>query len=402
MEPGPTRRALLVDVGVAVLVGALGLAELTGVVPGSTFPGDPVVNTVFVLLTAAALVTRRILPMTTFLAVVTVTTVWQYSLYGVEQQMPFEPFVALLIAVFGAGALTSGRTAAAALATVGVGVVLGVVDLLSGKPWGTAVPPLLMIIGVFLLGRLVAVYRLHAHESAVRAVRAEQQSEDARRQAVVDERARIARELHDVISHDVSLMVLQASVERRLIGEAGPAAGGGGAAAAPDGAAATTSDVLASIEATGRDALAELRHMLGVLRQDGAAPLEPQPGLSRLDELVAQAREAGIDVHVERDGESLALPSGLDLAAYRVVQEALTNVAKHVGPTQVRLALTHRPDLLVIEVVDQGPARPSGIPGGHGLVGMRERVSLYGGTLVTEPYEQGFRVLAHLPVAVPS
>jgi signal transduction histidine kinase len=245
-----------------------------------------------------------------------------------------------------------------------------------------------MILGVFALGRLTAVYRRRALESALRAVLAEQSAERSKQEAIASERARIARELHDVISHDVSLMVLQASVERRLLGER-PEAG--------SGTDSSIADVLESIESTGRDALTELRHMLGVLRDAGDAPLAPQPGLDRLDELLTNARSAGVDVHLRRDGVR-GLPPGLDLAAYRVVQEALTNVVKHVGPTRVSVSLEHRPDALVIEVVDDGPPRPAGLPGGHGLVGMRERVSLYGGTLLAEPHGGGFRVLARLPI----
>lgn len=383
--------AWLLDTAIALGALAIGTAELTGAIPGSNFPGPLVANAVFVVFTAAPLVIRRAFPMTAFLLVVVVTTTWQYSLFSVEVQMPFEPFVALLIVVFGAGAYTRDRVAAAALATVGVGTVLSVVDLLAGEPLGSAVPPMLMILGVFVLGRLVAGYRERAHEFAVRAVRAEREAEDVRRLAVAEERARIARELHDVISHDVSLMVLQASVERRIRSQAD----------ADD--SDDTAAILASIEATGRDALAELRRMLGVLRSvDPDAPLTPQPGLAELGELIDQARSAGLDVRVERDTDGLALPSGLDLTAYRLVQESLTNVAKHVGPTRVSLALRRRPDELEIEVVNDGPARSLGLEGGHGLIGMRERVALYGGTLVTGPHEQGFRVCARLPVVEPS
>jgi signal transduction histidine kinase len=381
-------RGLVVDGLLAVAVALLGLAELTGVVPGSLFPATTGVSVVFILLSAAPLAVRRRYPMAAFLAVVVVTTVWQYSVYTVDQQPPFEPFVALLITVFGAGALTEGRAAAAALATVGVGLTLSVADIAFGQPVGIAIPPLVMILGVFALGRLTAVYRRRALESALRAVLAEQSAERSKQEAIASERARIARELHDVISHDVSLMVLQASVERRLLGER-PEAG--------SGTDSSIADVLESIESTGRDALTELRHMLGVLRDAGDAPLAPQPGLDRLDELLTNARSAGVDVHLRRDGVR-GLPPGLDLAAYRVVQEALTNVVKHVGPTRVSVSLEHRPDALVIEVVDDGPPRPAGLPGGHGLVGMRERVSLYGGTLLAEPHGGGFRVLARLPI----
>lgn len=381
-------RGLVVDALVAVAVALLGLAELTGVVPGSLFPAATGVSVLFIVLSAAPLAVRRRYPMAAFLAVVVVTTVWQYAVYTVDQQPPFEPFVAILVAVFGAGALTEGRAAAAASATVGVGLTLSVVAIAFGQPLGVAIPPLVMILGVFALGRLTALYRRRAHESALRAVLAEQSAERSKQEAIASERARIARELHDVVSHDVSLMVLQASVERRLLGES------------PDGAAAGTAAVLQSIESAGRDALTELRHMLGVLRQDALAPLAPQPGLDRLEELVAEARTAGVDVEVHRSGEG-ALPPGLELAAYRVLQESLTNVVKHVGPTHVCLSLDHRPEEITIDVLDDGPAAGaarSPLPGGHGLLGMRERVQLYGGTLLAGPHEAGFRVQVRLPV----
>lgn len=387
--PTPVGRVALVDGLVAAAVCLVGLAELSGVIPGSYFPTAPLVSVVLIVLSAAPLALRRRYPMAVFLAVVVVITVWQYAFYAPDQQPPFEPFVALLVAAFGAGALTEGRAAAAAFATVGVGVALTAVDVASGQPLGSAVPPLVTILGVFSLGRLMALYRRRAHESALRAVRAEQSAEQAKQEAVASERARIARELHDVVSHDVSLMVLQASVERRLLGES------------PDGAAAGTAAVLQSIESAGRDALTELRHMLGVLRQDAHAPLAPQPGLDRLEELVAEARTAGVDVQVRRSGEGGALPPGLDLAAYRVLQESLTNIVKHVGPTHVRLSLDHGPEELTIDVLDDGPAAGgsrSSLPGGHGLLGMRERVQLYGGTLLAGPHEAGFRVQVRLPI----
>jgi signal transduction histidine kinase len=278
---------------------------------------------------------------------------------------------------------------------------MSVVDLLAGGPPGLAIPPTLMIVGVFVLGRLVAGYRVRTREAIERMVRAERDAEEAGRRAVAQERARIARELHDVVSHDVSFIVVQASVERRL-GEAGAAGG----------AVAVGNDVLAGIEAAGRDALTELRRMLGVLRHveedadDGLpvlAPLEPQPSLDRIDDLVDQARAAGLDVRVSRRlADCAPLPSGVELAAFRIVQESLTNVVKHVGPTTVSVALRCTPGELEIEVVDAGPARPSGLPGGHGLIGMRERVALFGGSLSTGRHGPGYRVHARLPLAQPT
>lgn len=378
-----TRRRLLADTAVAAAVLLLGLGELTGVVAGSEFPGNRSVHAVFVVLIALPLVVRRTWPLVSMLLVVAIAAAWQFGLYGPEQQPPFEPFVALLLATFTAGLVTSGRAATLAVGVVGTGLCLAVAAVVAGEPLGSAVPPVLQILGVFALGRLLAGYRARAVAEGQRAARLEQEAEHSRAAAVRDERTRIARELHDVVSHDVNLMVLQASVERRMRAQAG--VGG--------------DEALASIEATGREALAELRRMLGVLRHDGAqAPLAPQPGMDQVPELLAQARDAGLDVELVVDGDVVPLPPGLGLTAYRIVQESITNVAKHAGGARAVAAIRHGATCLEIEVVDDGVgcASPNG---GLGLVGMRERVSVYGGTLVAGPRPEapGFRVLARIP-----
>ena len=402
----------LLDAALAVGILLVGLAEFAGVIPGSTLPGPRQLSLVFVVATAVPLVVRRVAPLTVFFCVVVVEAVWQFSEYAVSQQQTFESFLAILLAVFGAGVYTQGRTAAAAMATVGVGVVMTAVDLLAGAPLGLAIPPTLMIVGVFVLGRLVAGYRVRTRQAIERMVRAEREAEEAGRVAVAQERTRIARELHDVVSHDVSFIVVQAAVERRLR----DAARSGSAGTGPAGSAvAVESDVLASIESAGRDALTELRRMLGVLRHvdeeadDGShrlAPLEPQPSLARLDELVEQVRIAGVAVSLCREHEDgVSLPSGLQLAAFRIVQESLTNVVKHVGPTTVSVALRTTPAELEIEIIDDGATGPSGaadLSGGHGLIGMRERVALFGGSLTTGPHGRGYRVHARLPLAQPA
>ena len=379
----------MVDSAIAATLLLVGLGELTGAIPGTSFPGPDGRHAVFVVLTAVPLVVRRLRPLTAMLAVVTVVTVWQYWLYGPDQQPPFEPFLALLLVVFTAGVATSGRAARAAVAVLGVGSALTVADLVAGQPIGTAVPPLLQILGVFALGRLLAGYRGRAVAEGARAARLEQDAELARADAIREERARIARELHDVISHDVNLIVLQASVERRL----GGAAQNAGSTAA-----------LASIEATGREALAELRRMLGVLRHDGTSPpLAPQPGLGQVDELVAQARDAGNDVELVTVGDPGTLSPGIDLTAFRILQESLTNIAKHATDARAVATIRHAPDCLEIEVVDDGRARDGAGSGrGLGLVGMRERVGVYGGSLIAGRRRDspGFRVLARIPLGI--
>lgn len=390
MDAADRRRVLLVDAVISAALMLEGLGELSGAIPGTRFPGPDGWHAAFVVLTAAPLVVRRLRPLTAMIAVVTVTAVWQYAMYSPDQQPPFEPFVALLLVVFTAGVATSGRTARAALAVVAVGSSLTIVDLVAGQPIGTAVPPLLQILGVFAVGRLMAAYRSRAVAEGARAARLEQDAEQARSDAVRDERARIARELHDVVSHDVNLMVLQATVERRVHDAEG---------------LADRDAVLASIEATGREALAELRRMLGVLRHDGASPpLAPQPGLGQADELVAQARDAGIDVELVTVGDRVTLSPGIDLTAYRILQESLTNVAKHAGAARTVATIRRCQDCLEIEVVDDGGATRDGRSDGAGLglVGMRERVAVYGGSLLAgrRPDAPGFRVLARIPLGV--
>ena len=216
-----------------------------------------------------------------------------------------------------------------------------------------------------------------------RAQMAERERDLAAREAVVEERARIARELHDVIAHNVSMMVVQAGAERRVVE---PTSG--------------TRDVLETIEQIGRSALTEMRRLVGMLRTDRDEELAPQPGLDDVARLVTQVREAGLPVELHVEGERRDLPVGIDLSAYRIVQEALTNALKHAGEARATVRIRYEPDSLELEIVDDGVgagARPEGA--GHGLVGMRERVALYGGRLDARRREGGgFAVRALLPI----
>lgn len=275
---------------------------------------------------------------------------------------------------------------------VAIGLLSDLPSLLAGKPLGDLAGPDLGVAVSFAGGLVFARARRYGQAQERRAVRLEAERLVSAERAAAEERARIARELHDVVSHDVSLMVLQASVERRLLGEDG----------------STTAQTLTSIEATGREALGELRRMLGVLRHDGdSAPLQPQPGLALLPALLEQARGAGVDVALELEGSQPALSPGLDVAAYRIIQECLTNIAKHATGSRATVTLRYADDALDIEVVDEGPfaqqagAAPSPLPsGGHGLAGMRERVALYGGTVEAGHRPGGgFGVRARVPVS---
>jgi signal transduction histidine kinase len=243
---------------------------------------------------------------------------------------------------------------------------------------GSGVPFTIGAVAVMCLVRFV----LGDRDRRVRL--AERERDLAAREAVVEERARIARELHDAIAHDVSLIVVQAGAERLAL----------------DGAAGSTGDVLHTIERTGRGALTEMRRLVGMLRSSDAESLAPQPSLADLPRLVSQVREAGLPVELEVEGERRELPLGIELSAYRIVQEALTNALKHAGDARATVRVRYSLDQLELEVADDGvggPARVAG--GGHGLAGMRERVALYGGRLdAGRRAERGFAVRVVLPI----
>lgn len=227
-----------------------------------------------------------------------------------------------------------------------------------------------------------------AGELQERADRLEREQEEQARAAVAEERARIARELHDVVAHSVSVIAVQTgSIRHRLRSER------------PAEAAE-----LSGVEQTARQALAEMRRMLGLLRADDEGlSLAPQPGMDEVPRLVEQMRETGLDVELQIEGDLRPLAPGVDLAAYRILQEALTNVMKHAGPSHARVAVRFGERAVELEVVDDGRGLSAGHNGGgHGLVGMRERVALYGGSLQTGPgADGGFVVRASLPIAAP-
>jgi signal transduction histidine kinase len=219
---------------------------------------------------------------------------------------------------------------------------------------------------------------VQAAEAEERALQAEREREAAARIAAAEERARITRELHDIVGHAVSVMVLRVGAVRHKLREL------------PD----EDRRALEDVERTGRTALAEVRRVLGAMRErGGGVELEPQPGLDDLEPLVERVRSAGLPVRLQVDGEPLALPRGLDLSAYRIVQEALTNVLKHAGASHAEVVVRHRGDALQLEVRDdgRGPADVGSV--GHGLVGIRERVKLYDGEMTAGAANGGGFVL---------
>ncbi|TVR33584.1 MAG: sensor histidine kinase [Nitriliruptor sp.] len=248
----------------------------------------------------------------------------------------------------------------------------------------------LLFLGIWALGDRTRVRRDLVEQLTARAQQAEESRELASDLAVADERTRIARELHDVIAHTVSVVVVQAGAGRRV------------AANDPAGAEAA----LASIESIGREALSDLRRMVGVLRDEvPGGDLTPQPTLADVPDLVDRLAAAGLPVTLRFDGEQRALPPGIEVTAYRIVQEALTNVLRHAGVVRaVEVTVGHTGDAVTVTVVDdgRGPATDGGVPG-SGLVGMRERVGLYDGALeVGGRPGGGYRVRATLPVPTAS
>jgi signal transduction histidine kinase len=247
------------------------------------------------------------------------------------------------------------------------------------------------VIAVFLLSSAVPLLagllrRRHVQakllEEKATALQREQRERAA--EAVAEERARIARELHDVVAHGVSVMVVQAEAGDAVF-ESDPT---------------TARDALKAIQGSGREALTDLRRMLGVLREAPSATTAPQPSLARVGELVAQLRSAGMDVELRIEGARAPLPRGLDMAAFRIVQEALTNVLKHAGPVPVRVSVRYEPHALELEVVNDGrPLRPTK-ESGHGLTGIAERVAVFGGVYEAGPQaEGGFRLRVQLPLS---
>jgi signal transduction histidine kinase len=371
------------DAVLAAVLFAASMIDLFTHALGGVYPHSLWAHLPFVVITSLPVAVRRRWPLGALIAMAVTQSAWIFGLFPVNQQPPLVPFLQLLVVVYTAAAYADGRAARAAWVVVALGIATDLPTLAAGKPLGDVAGPDVSLLIAFVVGLGFARIRRRADLQEQRAVRAEQDRLEAIARAAAEERARIARELHDVISHDVSLMVLQASVERRV-----------------HGGEDSTSATLANIESTGREALAELRRMLGVLRKtEGDAPLRPQPGLAQLPDLVDQARVAGLPVQLRVDGDPIAVPAGLGIAAYRIVQEALTNAAKHAAGATVTATIRYSDAALEIDVADDGNGHVTGHVGGHGLIGMQERVALFGGSLEAAiAPDGGFRVRARLPL----
>jgi signal transduction histidine kinase len=267
--------------------------------------------------------------------------------------------------------------AAPALVVVAVGIaVLGS----GGFEFGAAAARVVFLAAGLLLGESVGSRRAYVREIEDKAARLEREQESERRRAGAEEQARIARELHDVVAHALSVIVVQA------------AAAGDAFEREPTEA----KEPIAAVEHAARTALADLRQVLGVLHE--APEYAPQPGLAQIDELAERVRATGLAVSVEVAGQPRELPAVLDLSAYRIIQEALTNTLKHANAEQVEIRIRYG-DTLQLDVRDDGTGPNGATTDGSGLVGMRERVALLGGTLVAGPGDEGgYRVSAIIPL----
>jgi signal transduction histidine kinase len=349
---------------------------------------------VLVLATTLPLVWRRRRPLAVGLTTGLATAVYGFAHY---------PDLAMPIAIGGVVGMYSvaawgGRRAALLAGGVAVVAVAAVMTLpRTDADVVDAAFVSLSLAGAWVLGDRARVQRALAGELQERAVRLERDRAEEARRAVAAERARIARELHDVVAHHVSMMVVQA--------EAGPVVS--------ERDPARAANAFDAIAATGRQALVELRRLLGVLRgdQDGAPSLAPQPGLADLPALVEQVGRAGLRVELVVEGTQAPLPAGVDLSAYRILQEALTNALRHGGPGRARVVVRYGGDELRLQVVDEGRGLESAVGrrpddpdrrtrrSGQGLVGMRERVALFDGELHAGPGPGGgFTVDARLPI----
>jgi signal transduction histidine kinase len=293
------------------------------------------------------------------------------------------PFMVALFPVGLASAFLLGNLRSSRQAGTGLAVVLGSITTVVFNIPGHATPELIFIpidFGISWAAGFALRERAEKAEAAeIRAAQAEREREAAARVAVAEERARIARELHDIVAHAVSVMVLQVGAVRHKL---------------PDGLAEDR-DALKDVERAGRTALAEMRRLLAAIRPDGdEAELVPQPGLDGLDSLLEQIGRAGLPVELHVDGQPFPLPRGVELSAYRIVQEGLTNALKHARATDAGVTVRYSPDELEIEIRDNGQGSATNDGLGHGLVGVRERVKIYGGEMTAGTATGGGFVLS--------
>jgi signal transduction histidine kinase len=366
----------------AVLVAPM-IVSIVAEPTGTTATFKPI-NALGILLALGAvlpLVLRRTFPFEVFL----VQTVFIVMFAAADYYLGALPFLTV-IGSYTVGAYCRPRRIAIVF-TVLVGAlvglwIIGIPDFAASTVFSNVV----LYTAALGIGWAVQSRRLRLVAAEERAELLEREQEEERARAIADERLRIAQELHDVMAHSMSVIAVQAGAGMHVA----------------DTDAAEAKKALENISATSRSTLAELRRMLGVLRDDGdGANYAPAPGLGDLDRLAREVSDAGVPVEVQIEGSLDDVPPGIDFTGYRIVQEALTNVLKHAGPSTATVHVVHSPGALHIEVLDDGRGVNGRSPGsGHGLTGMRERVAVYGGTLAAGPVDGGgFKVRAELPYA---
>jgi signal transduction histidine kinase len=379
--------SLVFDLGIAaVLTVVLQLEVWFSEGPQETFYSRPFSSPILLLVTVP-LVWRRRAPVAVAAAMGGGMAL-QAVVTG-EFTAAFGILWALFISLYSVGAYADGRRRIAGLAIVVVAEAIRELQTLPENEtdfWNGAVFQLLAL-AAFGVGVFVAARRRSRRLSQL-ADRLEWERDERERAALAEERGRMARELHDVVAHDVSAALLQAEAAEALLDTE------------PERARAS----LHTVQQTSREALAEMRRLVGMLRaEDDAAPLAPHPGLSELPSLVERNRDAGLPVELAIEGEPRELPPGIDFSAYRIVQESLTNVRKHAGSAQTRVCVRYAARSLEVDVVDDGRGgTTTSDDTGHGLIGMRERVAFFGGDFSAVAREQGgFVVRARFPLAAP-
>jgi signal transduction histidine kinase len=369
-----------------LLIGALAIAAILELVIGRNSPGAPSTTLWFALPAVAVIVSplfaRRRFPFagpTAYWALATALTFVDGLLI---------PFMVSLFPIGLASAFLLGNLRDSRQAWTGLAIVLGGITTVVYNIPGHATPELLIIpvdFGISWAAGFALRERAEKAEAAeIRATQAEREREAAARVAVAEERARIARELHDIVAHAMSVMVLQVGAVRHKLPEA----------------LEEDSEALRRVEQAGRTALAEMRRLLGAMRRDGdGLELAPQPGLDGLDSLLENVGRAGLPVRLHVDGNRSPVPRAIDLSAYRIIQEGLTNSLKHARASHADVTVRYRPNELEVEVIDDGAGAAPSDGLGHGLVGIHERVKIYGGEMNagTAP-AGGFILSARLPL----
>jgi signal transduction histidine kinase len=374
--------AWVVDCAFALVLTTLALVEIWLPLPSVAGSGSPVTSSAVVAILCLTLSFRRVWPLATALVVL---ATWPIA-FSIQPILvlfwgQFVPIVVATYSVARHGTRRAAYIGALAAASCLLFFDFRVIELQGPEE---AFFHWFGVVLAWVIGTLVHLAERRAAEAQRRAIEVETESRTLMLTAVADERSRIARELHDVVAHAVSVMVVQAGAAEQVV----------------DDDPAYARQALTNIRNTGADALGEMRRVVAMLRDSTDEPLHPQPGLEGLSALVEDARHAGLDVSVTVDGTPRPLPPGLDLAAYRIVQEALTNARRHSGAKSAALTVDYTDTSVRLEVRDDGSGGP-GSSDGHGLIGMRERAAVYGGRLETLQSDgRGFTVRAELPWAV--